>query len=72
MIRKDPQSIRKANPAFANISDEQIMAYADQLEQVFSWIFNIRIYEYMQKCEICIYLYIYIYVICVYEHYKCT
>mmetsp|Transcript_10254 Transcript_10254/g.9922 ORF Transcript_10254/g.9922 Transcript_10254/m.9922 type:complete len:329 (+) Transcript_10254:71-1057(+) len=33
MIRKDPSSIRKANPAFATISDEQIMAYADQLEQ---------------------------------------
>jgi hypothetical protein len=50
MIRKDPQSIRKANPAFANISDEQIMAYADQLEQVHT----------------CIYIHIYINIICVY------
>ena len=34
MIRKDPQSIRRANAAFAKMSDEQIRAYADQLEQV--------------------------------------
>jgi MYND finger len=34
MIRKDPQSIRRANVAFAKMTDDQIRAYADQLEQV--------------------------------------
>ena len=37
IIRKDPQSIRRANPAFEKMSDEQIRAYADQLEQVLSF-----------------------------------
>ena len=35
MIRKDPAMVRRANPAFARMSDEQIKAYADQLEQVY-------------------------------------
>jgi hypothetical protein len=34
MIRKDPGSVRRANPAFAKMTDEQIRAYADQLEKV--------------------------------------
>ena len=33
-IRKDPQSIRRANPAFEKWSDEQMRAYADQMEKV--------------------------------------
>jgi hypothetical protein len=32
MIRKDPEFIRKSNVAFAKMSDDQIRAYADQLE----------------------------------------
>eukprot|EP00596_Hydrurales_sp_CCMP1899_P010581 CAMPEP_0119034940 /NCGR_PEP_ID=MMETSP1177-20130426/1953_1 /TAXON_ID=2985 /ORGANISM="Ochromonas sp, Strain CCMP1899" /LENGTH=315 /DNA_ID=CAMNT_0006992779 /DNA_START=595 /DNA_END=1542 /DNA_ORIENTATION=+ len=36
MIRKDPDFIRKANPIFQKMSDEQIRAYADQLEQAAS------------------------------------
>lgn len=39
MIRKDPSSTRRANVAFAKMSDEQIRAYADQLEQVRSYLF---------------------------------
>ena len=34
MIRKDPESIRRANVAFQKMTDDQIRAYADQLEQV--------------------------------------
>ena len=34
MIRKDPASTRRANVAFAKMTDEQIRSYADQLEQV--------------------------------------
>ena len=36
MIRKDPAMVRKANAALANMSDDQIRAYADQLEQAAS------------------------------------
>ncbi len=31
-MRKNPDAVRKAQPAFANLSDEQIKSYADQLE----------------------------------------
>jgi hypothetical protein len=34
VMRKDPGMVKRMNPAFANMSDEQIRAYADQLEQV--------------------------------------
>ena len=34
VMRKDPQSIRRANPQFEKMTDEQIRAYADQLDQV--------------------------------------
>lgn len=33
MIRKDPGMVRRHNPAFVNMTDDQIRAYADQLEQ---------------------------------------
>jgi hypothetical protein len=36
MIRKDPGMVRRHNPAFVNMSDDQIRAYADQLEQAAS------------------------------------
>lgn len=34
MMRKHPDMVRKANPAFAKMTDEQIRQYADHLEQV--------------------------------------
>lgn len=34
MMRKNPQMVRDSQPAFNNMTNEQIMAYADQLEQV--------------------------------------
>lgn len=34
LMRKNPGLVRKAQPAFANLTDEQIKAYADQLEMV--------------------------------------
>jgi hypothetical protein len=34
MIRKNPAMVRRANDMFKNFTDEQIKAYADQLEQV--------------------------------------
>jgi hypothetical protein len=33
MMRQNPAAVRKAQPAFATLTDEQIRAYADQLEQ---------------------------------------
>jgi len=35
MIRKNPDLVRKSQPMFANMSDEQIRAYADHIEQAF-------------------------------------
>lgn len=32
-IRKNPDLLRRAQPAFANLTDEQVRQYADQLEQ---------------------------------------
>jgi hypothetical protein len=32
-MRKNPDAVRKAQPAFANLTDEQIKSYADQLEE---------------------------------------
>ena len=34
MIRKNPELVRRSQPMFANMSDDQIRAYADQIEQV--------------------------------------
>lgn len=34
MIRKNPDLVRRSQPMFANMSDDQIRAYADQIEQV--------------------------------------
>ena len=34
LIRKNPDAVRRANPVFAKMTNEQICAYADQLEQV--------------------------------------
>eukprot|EP01038_Epipyxis_sp_PR26KG_P011909 gene11909-15933_t len=33
MMRRDPAMVRRSQPAFANMTDEQIKQYADQLEQ---------------------------------------
>lgn len=33
MIRKNPELLRKAQPSFASLTDEQIRQYADQLDQ---------------------------------------
>lgn len=34
MIRKNPDLVRKSQPMFAKMTDDQIRAYADQIEQV--------------------------------------
>jgi hypothetical protein len=34
MMRRNPDMVRKAQPAFAHLTDQQIREYADQLEQV--------------------------------------
>lgn len=43
MMRKNPGLVRKANAAFAHLSDEQIRQYADQLELVCSnYLFGLK------------------------------
>jgi len=34
MMRNNPSLVRQSNPAFKNMTDEQIRQYADQMEQV--------------------------------------
>jgi len=36
MIRKNPDLVRKSQPMFANMTDDQIRAYADHIEQAAS------------------------------------
>jgi hypothetical protein len=37
MMRKNPAMVRKANPAFSNMTDDQIRQYADHIEQVINF-----------------------------------
>lgn len=49
MMRKQPHLVRKANAAFANMTDEQIRQYADQLDQVGLHIFILAYFCYIRN-----------------------